>query len=66
MTTTSQSHVRSQQRLPVDWKDCAWFPPVLAGKRAGPARHRRPVFWPVQIITDPTVCASRTVDPIPL
>jgi hypothetical protein len=45
--------------LPVDWKDCAWFPPVLARRRPG---GRRPVFWPVQIITDPTVCASRTLD----
>jgi prepilin-type N-terminal cleavage/methylation domain-containing protein len=45
--------------LPVRWEDCAWFPTVLARKRAV---ARRPVFWPVQIITDPTVCASRTVD----
>jgi prepilin-type N-terminal cleavage/methylation domain-containing protein len=50
---------RTQQSLPVRWEDCAWFPTVLARKRAA---ARRPVFWPVQIITDPTVCASRTVD----
>jgi hypothetical protein len=50
------------QSLPVRWEDCAWFPTVLARKRA----VRRPVYWPVQIITDPTVCASRTVDLIHL
>lgn len=53
-------HLKPTQSLRVVWKDCAWFPPVLARKRA--ASRRRPVFWPVQIITDPTVCASRAVD----
>ena len=46
-------------QLPVNWQDSAWFPPVLArSRRSG---NRRPVNWPVQIITDPTVCLGRTV-----
>ena len=63
MTPNRQSHLRRQRRLPVTWHDCAWFPPVLAGK-AGGSRRGRQVYWPVQIITDPTVCASRALDPI--
>lgn len=46
-------------RLPVNWQDSAWFPPVFAkSRRSG---DRRPVNWPVQIITDPTVCVGRTI-----
>lgn len=62
MNPKPQNHSRQQRQIIVAWQDCAWFPPVLAGKRAGNVR-RRPVYWPVQIITDPTVCASRTLDP---
>jgi len=47
-------------RLPVDWQDSAWFPPVLAKARFPQPRRRR-IFWPMQIITDPTVCVGRTV-----
>lgn len=47
-------------RLAVKWQDSVWFPPVLAQARFA-SRGRRPVHWPVQIITDPTVCAARTV-----
>jgi hypothetical protein len=56
-----QPHPRRAKHLPVVWQDCAWFPPVLAGKRSGSARHRRPVYWPVQIITDPNVCIGRAL-----
>lgn len=62
MTAKSQHLPRMRRRLPVVWKDCAWFPPVLAGKTGRPAHRRRRVNWPVQIITDPTVCASRAMD----
>jgi hypothetical protein len=55
---------RPRRRLDVAWQDCAWFPPVLAGKRGVAAARRHRVYWPVQIITDPTVCASRALDPI--
>ncbi len=64
MTVNRHHPSRLRRRLPVAWQDCAWFPPVLAGKRGGSGRRRRPVYWPVQIITDPTVCASRALDPI--
>ena len=47
-------------RLPVDWQDSAWFPPVLAGARFPQPRRGR-IFWPMQIITDPTVCVGRTI-----
>lgn len=60
MKSRPSKKLRSTQSLPVVWKDCAWFPPVLARKRTTAGRRR--VYWPVQIITDPTVCASRTVD----
>jgi prepilin-type N-terminal cleavage/methylation domain-containing protein len=63
MTSKCQNPSRPQRRLPIAWQDCAWFPPVLAGKRGGSARRQRRVYWPVQIITDPTVCASRALDP---
>jgi len=66
MTTHRQIHFFPQRRILVAWQDCAWFPPVLAGKRTGAVRQRRPVYWPFQIITDPTVCASRALDPIEL
>lgn len=66
MLANRQTPARARQRLPVAWEDCAWFPPVLAGKRSGSRRHRRRVFWPVQIITDPTVCASRAFPPVEL
>jgi len=51
----------SGRRLPVAWQDSVWFPPVLAQTRSGAKRPRRPVLWPVQIITDPTVCGARTL-----
>lgn len=66
MTLRRQHHLCPPRRILVAWQDCAWFPPVLAGKRAGHLRQRRPVYWPVQIITDPTVCVSRALDPIEL
>lgn len=65
MTPQRHHPSRPQRRIIVAWQDCAWFPPVLAGQR-GHARRQRPVYWPVQIITDPTVCASRALDPIQL
>jgi hypothetical protein len=46
--------------LPVQWQDCAWFPPVLSAVRFPQPRRRR-VFWPNQIITDPAV-AGRTIN----
>jgi hypothetical protein len=45
--------------VPVNWQDSAWFPPVLAKSRF-PHPRRHPIHWPVQIITDPTVCVGRT------
>ncbi len=48
-------------QLPVIWKDSAWFPTVLAKSRF-PHPRRRPIHWPVQIITDPTVCVGRTIN----
>lgn len=56
----------SSRRLSVKWQDSVWFPPVLAHQRPASLRGRRPILWPVQIITDPTVCAARTIDPIKL
>jgi len=56
----------ASRRLPVQWQDSVWFPPVLAQPRRTTVRTRRPVLWPVQIITDPTVCAARTLDPLKL
>jgi len=55
-----KSNSARASRLPVDWQDSAWFPPVLAGARFPQSRRQR-IFWPVQIITDPTVCLGRTV-----
>lgn len=60
MSPRPNRKLKQTQSLPVVWQDCAWFPPVLARKRT--VAGRRPIYWPVQIITDPTVCASRTVD----
>jgi hypothetical protein len=54
------------RRLSVKWQDSVWFPPVLARQRHANVRSRRNVLWPVQIITDPTVCAARTLGPINL
>ena len=48
-------------QLPVNWQDSAWFPPVLSKARF-PHPRRRPIHWPVQIITDPTVCVGRTIN----
>ena len=48
-------------RLLVNWQDSAWFPTVLAKSRF-PHPRRRPIHWPVQIITDPTVCVGRAIN----
>lgn len=66
MNSERRHHAESSRRLSVKWQDSVWFPPVLAQHRAGGPRGRRPILWPVQIITDPTVCAARTLDPIKL
>ena len=60
MKSPSKINSARPNRLAVNWQDSAWFPPVLAGARFPQARRRR-IFWPVQIITDPTVCVGRTV-----
>ncbi len=52
---------RAAVALPVQWQDAAWFPPVLLRGRWNGFR-RRPIFWPHQIITDPTVCQGRTIE----
>lgn len=55
---------KSQPRkaqLPVSWQDSAWFPTVLAKSRFPHPRGRQ-IHWPVQIITDPTVCSGRTLN----
>jgi len=66
MTAKRQNHPGTRQRLTIAWRDCIWFPPVLIANRAGKWRRRHTTFWPVQIITDPTVCVSRAIDPIQL
>jgi len=60
MKSARQTDRRLTSRLPVVWQDAAWFPPVLAGARFPQPRRRR-IFWPVQIITDPTVCVGRAI-----
>lgn len=60
MKPKRKTAARRPNPLPVQWQDSAWFPPVLSGTRFPQARRRR-VFWPVQIITDPTVCVGRTI-----
>ncbi len=47
-----------QNQLSVSWKDSVWFPPVFAGAKVSRPRNQR-AHWPVQIITDPTVCEAR-------
>jgi hypothetical protein len=60
MNPNRPKHSRPHRQLPVTWQDSVWFPPVRA--QLGTTRSpRRPVNWPVQIITDPTVCVGRTV-----
>jgi hypothetical protein len=50
-----------KSQLSVSWQDSAWFPPVFAQSRFPNPRSRR-IHWPVQIITDPTVCVGRAVN----
>lgn len=52
---------RASVALPIQWQEAVWFPPVLLRSRLGGVR-RRPVFWPHQIITDPTTCQARAID----
>ena len=61
MKLSPQFQPRRAKIVPVVWQDCAWFPPMLVGKRSGRSRLRRRVYWPVQIITDPNVCAGRAL-----
>lgn len=56
MISKPQHHARGVKHLPVTWHDSAWFPTV--GRQR--PHSRRQVNWPVQIITDPTVCLGRT------
>jgi hypothetical protein len=60
MKCDRKSNPRRPVQVPVQWQDSAWFPPVLAAARFPQPRRRR-VYWPVQIITDPTVCVGRTM-----
>lgn len=62
MIPSRQNSSRARRRLPVTWQDCVWFPAVQARSGCRKAAARRRVNWPVQIITDPTVCRARTVD----
>lgn len=63
MKTKRSNPTRLGRRLAVTWSDSVWFPSVqFRGRRtAGPPR--RQVQWACQIITDPTVCPARTVNP---
>jgi hypothetical protein len=61
MNLTTQLPPHRTKYVPVVWQDCVWFPPVLVQKRTNPGRHRRPVNWTVQIITDPNVCVGRAL-----
>jgi hypothetical protein len=61
MIPNRQNQSHGSRRLAVVWRDSIWFPPVLAHARTSSVQPRRPVLWPVQIITDPTVCAARTL-----
>jgi len=60
MNPSPDQNKPNPSRLKVEWKDSAWFPPVLARSRFPHPRGQR-IFWPLQIITDPTVNLGRTV-----
>lgn len=51
------------RRLAVAWSDSVWFPLVQPRERSAARSSRHRVQWACQIITDPTVCRARTVNP---
>lgn len=63
MSRRPSNRIRSGRRLSVTWSDSVWFP-VLARERKTGQQPRRQVQWACQIITDPTVCLARTVNPL--
>ena len=62
LLTSAPTIQTGSKQLPVVWQDSVWFPTV--GRFRSPPR--RPVNWPVQIITDPTVCLGRAFSLIKL
>ncbi len=63
MKANRSNTTRLGHRLPVAWSDSVWFPLVQPCGRKAAVAPRRPVQWACQIITDPTVCRARTVNP---
>lgn len=63
MKTKRSNSKRLARRLAVAWSDCVWFPLVQFRSRRTTGSPRRQVQWACQIITDPTVCSARTVNP---
>jgi len=63
MKPNRSNSTRLGHRLAVAWSDSVWFPPVQPRGRSSALPARPQVQWACQIITDPTVCRARTVNP---